>query len=162
MQRTLTSRPNLAKVAQMTDLDKGAQSEGDMEALIDSLEQRVSLRSQGTNLFQLEFSDNSPRVARDVVQALLTIFVESSVGNKRVDIQTARSFIEEQLEEYEKDYLQRMEQERIEQEQAYQKAVESETQRKSSQTRGTLPKGFEPKPAPEAPKPSRGTLPKGF
>lgn len=102
MQRTLTSRPNLQKVAQMTDLDKSVQDDADLQALLDSLETRVQLRSQGTNLFQLEFTDNSPRKARDVVQALLTIFVESSVGNKREDIQTARSFIEEQIEDYEK------------------------------------------------------------
>ncbi|MCB2106404.1 MAG: hypothetical protein KDE14_01830 [Rhodobacteraceae bacterium] len=102
MQRTLTSRPNIAKVVQMTDMDKSITSDADMESLIDSLEERIKLRSQGTNLFLLEFTDNAPRLARDVVQALLTIFVESSVGNKRVDIQTARSFIEEQIEEYDK------------------------------------------------------------
>lgn len=102
MQRTLTSRPNLQKVAQMTDLDKSVESEAGMQDLLDSLEARIALRSQGTNLFQLDFSDNSPRMARDVVQALLTIFVESSAGNKREDIQTARSFIEEQIDDYEK------------------------------------------------------------
>jgi polysaccharide chain length determinant protein (PEP-CTERM system associated) len=102
MQRTLTSRPNLLKVAQMTDLDKSVSTEAGMQDLLDSLESRVTLKSQGTNLFQLDFSDNSPRMARDVVQALLTIFVESSAGNKREDIQSARSFIEEQIDDYEK------------------------------------------------------------
>ncbi|MDX2222075.1 MAG: hypothetical protein SFV21_04955 [Rhodospirillaceae bacterium] len=102
MQRTLTSRPNLQRVAQMTDLDKSTNSDEGLEKLIDQLESRIALRAQGTNLFQLEYIDNSPRVARDVVQALLTIFVENSVGNKREDIQTARSFIEEQIDDYEK------------------------------------------------------------
>ena len=101
MQRTLTSRPNLMKVAQMTDLDKTAESEAELQALIQSLEERITIKAQGGNLFQVEFSDNSPAKARDVVQSLLTIFVESSVGDKRQDIQTAKSFIESQIAEYE-------------------------------------------------------------
>ncbi len=68
----------------------------------------------------------------------------------------------EQLEEYEKDYLQRIDQQRVKEEQTYQEAIEDEVKARSSATRGTLPKGFESKPAPEQPKTSRGTLPKGF
>jgi polysaccharide chain length determinant protein (PEP-CTERM system associated) len=101
MQRTLTSRPNLMKVAQMTDLDKTTETEAELQDLILSLEKRITVQAQGGNLFQVEFSDNSPSMARDVVQSLLTIFVESSVGDKREDIQTAKSFIEGQITEYE-------------------------------------------------------------
>ena len=68
----------------------------------------------------------------------------------------------EQLEEYEKNYLQRIDQQRVEEEQAYQEDVEDEVKARASVTRGTLPKGFESKPVPEQPKTSRGTLPKGF
>ena len=101
MQRTLTSRPNLTRVAQMTDLDKAAKSEAQLQALINKLEDRIAITSQGPNLFLVQYSDNSPETARSVVQALLTIFVESSVGNKREDIQTAKSFIETQIADYE-------------------------------------------------------------
>jgi len=68
----------------------------------------------------------------------------------------------EQLEDYEKDYLQRIEQERIDQEKAYQEALAAEAKATVKPKSGALPKGFEPKPEPEAPKASRGTLPKGF
>jgi hypothetical protein len=68
----------------------------------------------------------------------------------------------EELEEYEKNYLARLDQQRIEEEKEYQKIVEAEVKTRASATRGSLPKGFESKPAPEAPKASRGTLPKGF
>ena len=66
----------------------------------------------------------------------------------------------QQLEEYENDYLQRIEQQRIEEEKAYQEIIEAEARSRAQQTRGSLPKGFEPEP--EQPKKSRGTLPKGF
>jgi len=101
MQRTLTSRPNLLKVIQMTDADKPLRSETAMQDLISSLEKRISIKSQGTNLFQVQFNDNSPLMAQGVIQALLTIFVESSIGDKREDIQNARSFIDGQIIEYE-------------------------------------------------------------
>jgi hypothetical protein len=69
----------------------------------------------------------------------------------------------EQLEEYERDYLKRIEQQRIEDEQSYQEAVEDAVKSRTNATHSALPKGFEPKPTPpEQPKTSRGTLPKGF
>lgn len=102
MQRTLTSRPNLTQVARMTDLDKTVNNDGEMQALLDDLEARVAIRAEGPKLFRVSFSDNQPTTARNVVQALLTIFVESTVGNKREDMETARSFIETQIEEYER------------------------------------------------------------
>jgi polysaccharide chain length determinant protein (PEP-CTERM system associated) len=101
MQRTITSRPNLAKIAQMTDLDKTVHTTAGMQSLLKSLENRISIQSQGPNLFTVQFSDNSPTLAKNVVQALLTVFVENSAGNKREDIQTARSFIDAQIKDYE-------------------------------------------------------------
>ena len=72
---------------------------------------------------------------------------------------------QEKLNEYEKDYLERLEQTKIQREQEYQQALAEEAKAKAakaSSNRGTLPKGFEPQPEPEAPKKSKGTLPKGF
>jgi hypothetical protein len=75
----------------------------------------------------------------------------------------------EQLEEYEKDYLQRLEQDRIDQQKAYEEELQREaaesaakSQASAGSTRGSLPKGFESQPEPEKPKSSKGTLPKGF
>jgi len=39
-------------------------------------------------------------VAKQVVQSLLTLFVEGSLGDKRKDSDSARRFIEEQLQGY--------------------------------------------------------------
>ena len=60
----------------------------------------------------------------------------------------------EQLAEYEKDYLQRIEQEKADREQAYQEAAAAKQEEKLSKTRGSLPKGFEPAPEPE-PEPAK-------
>jgi heme-binding NEAT domain protein len=68
----------------------------------------------------------------------------------------------EHLESYEKDYLERIEQDRIADEKAYQEIIEAEAKSQAKQSRGSLPKGFEVTSEPKAPKPSKGTLPKGF
>lgn len=100
--RTLFSRPNLEQVARMTDLDLGAKSETDTEALLASIKDRVSLTGVGSNnMFVISFTDENPETAQKVVQAFLTIFVESSLGTSRKDSDVAQKFIDEQIQEYE-------------------------------------------------------------
>ncbi len=101
MQRTLLSRPNLEKVARMTDLDLTVNTPGEMEALIEKLRSKISIRLQGTNLFSISYRANDPNLAKRVVQALLTIFVESQLGASRKDLDQARRFVEEQIRNYE-------------------------------------------------------------
>ena len=102
MTRTLASRPNLEKVARMTDLDLRAKTPQQQEALYNGLAAAINL--QGTereNLYTIAYQNNSPDVAKRVVQALLTIFTESSLGGARKDISNTQKFIDDQLKAYE-------------------------------------------------------------
>src|SRR5579871_6547523 len=101
MQRTLTSRENLTKVAQLTDLDKTTKTVFEMQALLDRIESHTEITNEGNNLFKIKFTDNSASMAKRVVEALITIFVENNVGDRRADMQGAREFIETQVSEYE-------------------------------------------------------------
>ncbi len=102
MQRTLLSRPNLAEVARATDLDLEATTPIEMEGLLSRIERSASIRAQGRNLFTVGYIDGDPVLAKAVVQALLTIFVETNLGQNRQDMENARSFIESQLAIYQK------------------------------------------------------------
>lgn len=102
MQRTLLSRPNLQEVARATDLDLAVTSPLEMEALLDRLEKNADIKAQGVNLFTVSYQDKNPVLAKAVVQALLTIFVETNLGKNRQDMESARAFIESQLEVYER------------------------------------------------------------
>jgi polysaccharide chain length determinant protein (PEP-CTERM system associated) len=100
--RTLITRPNLEKVLRMADLDIKAKTGADKEGLIDMLSARMVLSSTGKdNLFAVTYWDSHPDQAKKVVQSLLTIFVESSLGDKRKDADSARRFIDEQIKAYE-------------------------------------------------------------
>ncbi|HJO31088.1 MAG TPA: trans-sialidase, partial [Nitrosopumilus sp.] len=71
---------------------------------------------------------------------------------------------QDKLADYEADYLKRLEQDKIDAAKAAEEALieEAKAAAAANQKGGALPKGFEKVPEPEAPKKSRGTLPKGF
>jgi polysaccharide chain length determinant protein (PEP-CTERM system associated) len=106
--RTLASRPNLEKVARMTDLDLRAKTPQQQEALYSSLAAAISLQgSDRENLYTITYQNNSPDVAKRVVQALLTIFTESSLGSARKDLSNSQKFIDDQLKAYEAKLLEK-------------------------------------------------------
>jgi polysaccharide chain length determinant protein (PEP-CTERM system associated) len=101
MTRQLMSRPTLEKVARMTDLDVKAKTPEQTEEMLDSLASRISIADAGReNLYTISFRDPNGDLAKKVVQSLLTIFVETSLGKTRQDISSSQRFIEEQLQQY--------------------------------------------------------------
>lgn len=101
LSRTLISRPNVEKLIRMADLDLGNSSKAEQEALIEKLTRTLSIRGTGRdNLYTLSYQDQSPERARKVVQSLVSIFVESSLGATRQDSETAKRFIDEQIKNY--------------------------------------------------------------
>jgi polysaccharide chain length determinant protein (PEP-CTERM system associated) len=103
LSRTLISRPNVEKLVRMADLDLNIKGKAEQDALVDGLMKTLSIQSVGRdNLYSLSYRDTDPGKAQRVVQALVSIFVESSLGDKRQDSDSARKFIEEQIRNYEK------------------------------------------------------------
>ena len=103
MSRTLISRPNVEKLVRMADLDLRTGSTAEREELIDRVTKTIKLDGNVTqNLYILSYRDQNPLQAKKVVQSLLTIFVESSLGDKRQDTQTAVKFLDDQIRNYQK------------------------------------------------------------
>ncbi|WP_299614839.1 XrtA system polysaccharide chain length determinant [Pelagibius sp.] len=101
MKQTLLSRPNLMEVARETDYDLTVTNDIEMEQLLESIESRTSVSSNREDIFAISFEDPDPQRAYDVVQALLSIFVESNLGESREDLDTAEEFIDRQIADYE-------------------------------------------------------------
>ena len=101
LQRTLLSRPNMEKLISKTDLDLTLNSPSDRERLITRLSSEIKVTPQTKNLFTITFRDRSPKLAYDVVQTLLTIFVENATGGSRTDMENAKRFLERQVQSYE-------------------------------------------------------------
>ncbi|HKW81191.1 MAG TPA: XrtA system polysaccharide chain length determinant [Casimicrobiaceae bacterium] len=101
MSRTLISRPNVEKLVRMADLDLATRSSSARDELIDAVMKGLHLSGNAsTNIYVISYRDEKPERARKVVQALLTIFVDSSLGDKRVDSRTAVKFVDEQIKQY--------------------------------------------------------------
>ncbi len=101
MTRQLVSRPTLEKVARMTDLDVKAKTPEQTEAMLNGLASRIAIADAGReNLYTISYQDRQGDLAKKVVQSLLTIFVETSLGKTRQDISSSQRFIEEQLQQY--------------------------------------------------------------
>jgi len=99
--RTLVSRPNVEKLLRLADLDLGVSTASQRDDLIDSIVRGIKLEgSTASNLYVISFRDANPAQARKIVQSLLTIFVESSLGDKRQDTQTAVKFLDDQIRHY--------------------------------------------------------------
>jgi polysaccharide chain length determinant protein (PEP-CTERM system associated) len=102
MSRTLISRPNVEKLVRMADLDLAAKSNAARDDLIDNVMKGLQLSGNAsTNIYIIAYRDANPEQAKKVVQALLTIFVESNLGDKRMDTRTAVKFVDEQIRQYE-------------------------------------------------------------
>ncbi len=102
MSRTLISRPNVERVVRMVDLDIKAKDVKDQEKLVKGLMDKIKLETTGRdNLFTIHYNNQNPRLAKDVVQSLLTIFVEGGLGDKKQDSSSALRFIDEQIQSYE-------------------------------------------------------------
>jgi polysaccharide chain length determinant protein (PEP-CTERM system associated) len=102
LSRTLISRPNIEKLVRMADLDLKVDSKARQEQLIADLMSGLEIKSVGRdNLYTLSYRDSDPARAQRVIQALVSIFVESSLGNTRNDTATAKTFINDQIKSYE-------------------------------------------------------------
>ena len=102
MSRTLISRPNVERVMRMVDLDIKAKTVKDHEQYVNELMSQIKIgTTRQDNLFTISYSNDNPKLAKDIVQSLLTIFVEGSLGDKKQDSASAIRFIDEQIKAYE-------------------------------------------------------------
>ncbi len=105
MSKTLLSRPNLEALIEKNNLDVGILP-GDTtgyEDLIETLGGEIEIYdTNGTkSLYSVEYSHEQAGVALGVVETLVDIFVNSSLDEERKDNQTAITFLDKQIEDYE-------------------------------------------------------------
>jgi polysaccharide chain length determinant protein (PEP-CTERM system associated) len=118
MQRTLLSRPNLEQLVRLTDLDIGVTTPEDKEALFKRLAADISVAPITLNLLTLSYRDRDPVVAKNVVQALLTVFAEKTAGSSRAEMDNAQRFLDSEIISY-RDQLRAAEKRRAELAQQY-------------------------------------------
>lgn len=102
MSRTLLSRPNIERVMRMVDLDVRSTSPRQHEDMLEELMSTIKMSgTNSNNIYTISYNSHDPKMVRDVVQSLLTIFVEGSFKGKQGDSANAVRFIDEQIRSYE-------------------------------------------------------------
>lgn len=102
MRRTLISRPNVERVIRMVDLDIKTANQKDHEKLVNNLIANIKLGgTERDDIYTIVYNDPDPKLAKDIVQSLLTIFVEGSFSGKKQDSDKAIVFIDDQIKTYE-------------------------------------------------------------
>ena len=86
MRRTLISRPNVERVMRMVDLDVKTSTATEHEKLVDELIEKIKIiGTERDDIYTITYNNPNPKLGKDVVQSLLTIFVEGSFGGKKQD-----------------------------------------------------------------------------
>jgi polysaccharide chain length determinant protein (PEP-CTERM system associated) len=102
--RTLLSRPNLEKIARLTDMDIQATDPETLDRLLSRLQSQIELgpaSRSDNNMYNIGHTDRDPQRAKNVVQAVVTVFAENLLGDTRQDTDTAQRFLDRQISEYE-------------------------------------------------------------
>ena len=98
IRQTLTSAVNLEKVVRGTDLANSVSSPADVSDRVAGLQKAIKITAQQDNLFEIVVTGASPKVARQVVQKLIDIFVEQNLAGNRVETTQSLSFLDAQLQ----------------------------------------------------------------
>jgi polysaccharide chain length determinant protein (PEP-CTERM system associated) len=103
LSRTLLSRPNLEKLMRMTDLDLQVTTAKEKDKLLSDLSKAITLSGgqQDKSLYSIAVQDPDRDTAKRITQALITVFIESSLSGKREDASGSLGFLEDQIKAYE-------------------------------------------------------------
>jgi polysaccharide chain length determinant protein (PEP-CTERM system associated) len=102
MRRTLISRPNVERLMRMVDLDVKAKDSKEHEKMIDELMAKIKIEgTERDDIYTITYTSSNPKLGKDVVQSLLTLFVEGSFSGKKQDSEKAVQFIDDQIKSYE-------------------------------------------------------------
>ena len=105
----LTSRPNLERLARDTGLDINAKTPSQLDSLLESIDQHITIESQSTekrrekpreNIFAIKFQYKDPAIAKKMVSSLLDVFNESVLGASRQNNDQTEKFMDDQIQQY--------------------------------------------------------------
>jgi len=104
LSRTLKARPNMEKLAQMSELEINKDSSSNITISIDDLIKNIELTSSRTaeNIYTISYSNRNPRLATVVVENLISIIKENTLNRMDDSADNARNFLNQQLINYEK------------------------------------------------------------
>ncbi len=107
MQRALLTRPNVEEIIYRSGVDKlieastPLQREMKMAEMVDWVAGEIRITSPQAMYFDIRYSFGDPEVARDVVAAVLELFIEQDLGASLQENEDAKRKLEAQIKRFE-------------------------------------------------------------
>lgn len=102
MAKTLLNSRNLEIIGKEVDANVRAKTEEEYNQILDELKSGIRISGAGrNNLYTISYTGEDPVYAKNVVQAALNVFIESTLGDKRLDVEEASDVINDQITYYE-------------------------------------------------------------
>jgi polysaccharide chain length determinant protein (PEP-CTERM system associated) len=100
---SMLSRDTLTKVLRILDKDLMLETAADHEAYLEQLRSRINIKlDEKKGVFFISFTDSDPRFARDLVNTLTQVYIETNTASKRDESLEATRFLAEQIESFKK------------------------------------------------------------
>jgi polysaccharide chain length determinant protein (PEP-CTERM system associated) len=102
LRQTLLSRPNIETLISKTDLDLSLTSPAARERLVDTLMDRIHVYSGDvrSSVFAISYTDTNAKLAQNVIQTLINIFIERASAGNRASMENAQMFLQRQIASY--------------------------------------------------------------
>ncbi len=104
---SITSRNIVERVIKKLGMDAKAKNSAQYEGLIDDIRKNLDIKIKGANaretdLFTISYTGGDPKTVMDLVNTLVSEYIEENLGYRRTDAYGAYEFIQSQLLEYKK------------------------------------------------------------
>jgi len=100
---SMLSRENLAKVLRILDKDLRFTSDAQREAYLEELRTRIDIKlDEKRGIVFLSFVDRDPQFARDLINTMAQVYIETNTASKRDESLDATRFLGEQIESFKK------------------------------------------------------------
>ena len=101
MMRTLITRPSIEQVVKLSDPSAAKASKTALAEEVTDIQKNIVIRPQDTkNLFSISYANSDPDFAQSVTQSLVTLLVNSNLGDQRKSVDGVTSFLDQQIAKY--------------------------------------------------------------
>jgi polysaccharide chain length determinant protein (PEP-CTERM system associated) len=100
---SMLSRENMTKVLRNLDKDVTLTSDAERELYLDGLRERINIKlDDKRGIVFISFVDSDPKFARDLINTMAQVYIESNTASKRDESLDATRFLSEQIESFKK------------------------------------------------------------
>ncbi|MEI6333025.1 MAG: XrtA system polysaccharide chain length determinant [Methylococcaceae bacterium] len=101
MQQLMFTKSNLEQIIKLSELGSTVKTAKEQDKLIEELKRDIHINGGADDMFVIQYEAKNPDQAKNVVQAVLTVFSEQTQLSTLGNVDSAQRFIDEQLQEYE-------------------------------------------------------------